>query len=143
MKKYELTYGADDFDKTLLESVTRTGCARAVGGCDATSAQKTTFDYWDRVETGKGFTSPVTWHTGDDDKQDLGIASTVGMSKSDGGAGKFYLGYNQAVGRKTGSFGVGLSVDGEKTSGTLELMDINGDGLPDKVYLDGDGVASA
>ena len=59
------------------------------------------------------------------------------MSTTDGGGGKVYLGFNAAAAKKTGSFGLGVAVDGGETKSQLELMDINGDGLPDKVYREG------
>jgi hypothetical protein len=40
---------------------------------------------------------------------------------------------------KVGSFGGSLQIGGGATEAIAEWLDINGDGLPDKVYRDSDG----
>ena len=91
---------------------------------------------------GSGFSEPVDWDTRNDHltspvEQKVGA---LGMSERDGGDGHVYIGFNPTLPDKLGSFGGSLSFDGATTRSKVEFLDINGDRLPDKVYLDGTGV---
>ncbi|MEJ2637393.1 MAG: sugar-binding protein, partial [Calditrichia bacterium] len=70
-----------------------------------------------------------------------GNASAMGGVQSIGGDGRIYLGFNPLEGEKEGSFGVGLDFSGADDNALLEMVDINGDNLPDKVFKDGGGIS--
>ena len=118
-------------------------------GSDGATSATHTFTYYDRVSTGSGaydgFATPVGWNTGSDlpDRQLLDSNAAIGAlgsSESNSGEGHVYIGFNPTVPLKVGSFGGSLQIGGGATEAIAEWLDINGDGLPDKVYRDSDGV---
>jgi len=140
VRSYRLGYRSGAFDKTLLASV---GQAGADGQVFATH----TFDYYDDVSNGSGgydgFTGASSWSTGNGDgvgENLLGLATSataLGGSTASGGDGSAYIGFNFFAGTKAGSVGGGIELNGSDSDGTVESMDINGDGLPDKVFRSG------
>lgn len=138
---YDLNTQPGAFGKTMLASVTQVGCPN---GTDCKSADTTsgiqrathTFDYYDDRGAAKdGFTKDVTWTTGQNDLQGLeGRASALGMQTGFNGDGHVYVGFNAVDPSKTGSFGGSISFDAGGTSSQVEMLDINGDSLPDKVF---------
>ena len=142
---YDLGYVRGEFDKTLLASATQVGCGTGTS-CQSGlgSVLPTRFEYFDEVEAGAGFAAePTAWDTGDDGLgQPLleGYESAVGMSSTVGGSGRVYVGFNPAVPSKMGSFGGSVTLDGSTTTSVVDLVDINGDNLPDKVYAAGGAV---
>ena len=137
---YDLDLGTGPFGKTILKSVTQVGCGTGTT-CDTSTSATHTFDYYDDVDPEHGFTEPVDWTTQDDALEQLeGREGALGMSKTDGGDGHIYVGFNPTNPTKTGSFGGSLTFDGATTESLAEFIDINGDSLPDKVYGEGLGV---
>ncbi len=138
---YRLGYTAGAFGKTRLMAVTQLGCATGAA-CDPAVSASTRFDYFDEVGDQGGFAKEVDWNTGDDSYAvpEAGYESAVGMSSNEGGSGRVYVGFNPAVPSKMGSFGGSVTMDGSTTKGVVDLLDINGDGLVDKVYLEGSAV---
>ncbi|HSB85974.1 MAG TPA: SpvB/TcaC N-terminal domain-containing protein, partial [Ilumatobacteraceae bacterium] len=140
--RYNLDYGdAGAFGKSLLRSVSQ------VGSDGATSATHE-FTYYDRVSTADGydgFETTHNWNTGSDlpDREllssDVAIGA-LGSSESNSGEGHAYIGFNPIVPEKVGSFGGSLQIGGGATEAIAEWLDINGDGLPDKIYRDSDGI---
>jgi len=137
VKAWELRYETGPFDKSLLVGVDQVGGDEVVGGSH-------TFDYFDEVRPAgtayEGFGAPAAWTTGgggNDLQQSLlspvGL-SALGASEANGGGGRAYLGFNFAEPKKTGSFGGSLAVNGGATDALVEMLDLNGDQLPDKVY---------
>ena len=132
VQRYELKYAVGAFDKTLLQSVDQ-------AGADGITFATHTFDYFDDVRKGAtydGFAASEDWDTKDDNVTaglDLG-ASALGGAELIGGGGRAYIGYNQFKAGKGGSFGGGFVGGADEGKSRLELLDINGDNLPDKVF---------
>ena len=143
--KYELEHGAPGpFDKTLLRAVHQVGCDT---GCDESTRATHKFAYFNPLKD-DNFGEAVPVATGDDGLSETdnltGIdprASALGMSRTDGGDGHVYIGFNPGtIPAKADSFGGALTFDGSSTQTQVELLDINGDNLPDKVWADSDGI---
>ncbi|MEJ2209522.1 MAG: SpvB/TcaC N-terminal domain-containing protein, partial [Anaerolineae bacterium] len=143
--QYVLNYSTGPFNKSLLANVVQ-------AGADGVEYARHTFQYYNDVGyaapvTYNGFGAPGAWNTQNDgvgDGIDLGAfgngnASAMGGVQSIGGNGRVYLGFNVFEGSKEGSFGVNLDFAGEDDTSLLEMVDINGDNLPDKVFRDGGG----
>jgi RHS repeat-associated protein len=139
--RYDLGYTTGPFGKSLLSTVTQVGS-------DQTTSATHTFTYYDRVSDGSdgynGFAAPTDWDTGSDLPDRLLLDSSaaigaLGSSESNSGEGHAYIGFNPAIPEKVGSFGGSLQIGGGATEAIAEWLDINGDGLPDKVYRDSDG----
>jgi RHS repeat-associated protein len=134
--RYDLCYGEGAFGKSLLHSVSQVGS-------DGTTSATHTFDYANRVGTQtngyNGFASADGWNTGKDLPDRLLLdskasISALGGSESNAGEGHAYIGFNPLVPEKLGSIGGSLQIGGGATEAISEWLDINGDGLPDKVY---------
>jgi hypothetical protein len=139
VKGWDLRYRTGAFDKVLLEGVDQFGSDRVVAGSH-------TFDYYDEVGHGTGtydgFAGDSGWNTGGaggsaDVRQSLlgpvGV-SALGASETNSGEGHAYFGFNPSLPSKTGSFGGSIAITGGGTGGLVEMMDLNGDQLPDKVF---------
>lgn len=134
VKGWNLVYREGAFGKSLLDKVEQLGADGAVAGSH-------TFSYYDEVGYGSGsydgFAGGKDWDTGDDLNQFLlgpvGL-SALGASETNSGDVHAYIGFNPSNPTKTGSFGGALAVSGGGTGGLVEMMDLNGDRLPDKVY---------
>lgn len=136
--EYDVDTTTGQFGKTMLTAVHQTGCATG-DTCTPTTRATHTFTYHDDVQ-GKGFADAATWDTRDDDLDRgrlEGKAGALGMSETNAGDGHVYLGFNPTMPTKLGSFGGSLTFDGAETKSLSEFMDINGDGLPDKVFREG------
>lgn len=137
VRRYEMNYDVGPFGKTLLRSV---GKADAAGTVFATH----TFEYYDEVSSGNGY-------DGFEGRQDWALSgggvgdgplgtldgSALGASNSLGGDGRLFLGFNPTAASKLISVGGGMQFAGSDGESDLELIDINGDGLPDKVWVEG------
>lgn len=138
VRRYDLNYVEGAFGKTLLASVDQTGSDGVVYATNR-------FDYFDEVRTGPttydGFRPATAWAPGNDGVTDtlLGTVDTsvLGASVSTSAAGRAYIGFNPTQGKKSGSFGGAFVINGGATDGKAEFLDINGDGLNDKVFRDG------
>ncbi len=148
VRSYTLNYKTGVFGKSLLTSVDQYGK-------DGTPVLAThTFDYYNDLNasgsTYHGFDDSKlqTWYTQSDNVTTGvnlggygdGNASALGGSKSSGADGRLYLGFNLYDGQKEGSIGVGLTFAGEDDAAVLEMLDVNGDHLPDKVFARGGGI---
>lgn len=134
--RYDLDYVDGAFGKSLLHSITQVGS-------DGTTSATHSFDYVDRVQNNNGgydgFGSPQDLNTGDDLPDKLLLdshasISALGGSESNSAEGHAYIGFNPLAPEKVGSFGGSLQVGGGATDAISEWLDINGDGLPDKVF---------
>ncbi|GAA1797689.1 SpvB/TcaC N-terminal domain-containing protein [Agromyces neolithicus] len=144
--RYRLDYVAGPFGKSLLSAV--------VQGVDPAASATHTFDYHDLVTDGAGEysgfdTAEQAWDTGDaidiEPRAMLDVdaqGSALGMSTSNSAEGHAYIGFNPtAFPQKTGSFGGSFQVGGGRTDAISEWIDLDGDGLPDKVFaVKGGGV---
>ncbi|GAA1757270.1 toxin TcdB middle/N-terminal domain-containing protein [Agromyces humatus] len=138
--RYDLGYAIGPFGKTLLSTVTQ--------GAGTPAAVTHTFEYFNDVGYSQagytGFATDPTWSTGETGaNDDLGdrafldenvTAGALGGSESNSGEGHVYIGFNPAIPQKVGSFGASIQVGGGQTDGIEEFIDLNGDGLPDKVF---------
>jgi hypothetical protein len=89
-------------------------------------------------------TAPGTGDEGDIDDitflDTTADVSVLGGGETNAGSGNLYVGFNPISPSKTFSFGVGLELSGGDTEAVAEWIDLNGDNLPDKVFLDGSTV---
>ncbi|MFF2275959.1 SpvB/TcaC N-terminal domain-containing protein [Agromyces sp. NPDC058126] len=146
--RYDLGYETGPFGKTLLSTVTQ-----GAGTADAVSH---TFEYFNDVQYSTagytGFATDPTWSTGEtgegDDMGDRAFldenvtAGALGGAESNSAEGHAYIGFNPAIPQKVGSFGASIQIGGGQTDGIEEFIDLNGDGLPDKVFKE-DGQATS
>jgi RHS repeat-associated protein len=144
-KRYILNYTTGSFGKSLLSNVVQ-------AGSDGVEYARHTFQYYNDVGYNgagvyQGFKSPAPWNTQSDgvgNNINLGAfgngnASAMSGVQSIGADGRVYLGFNPFDPEKEGSFGAGLDFSGENDNSLLEMVDINGDNLPDKVFEDSSG----
>ena len=139
VKAWDLRYIEGAFGKSLLDRVVQRGS-------DDKKVARHTFDYYDEVNyrtgTYAGFDTAKNWDTsGDDATNDLNQTllgpvglSALGASETNSGDVHAYIGFNPTMPSKLGSFGGAITVNGGGTGGLIEMMDINGDLLPDKVF---------
>ena len=139
IRRYDLAYTTGAFNRTLLSSITQRG--------EDTSVFHThSFSYY---SGSTGFGTPETWNTGDDDIS-LAIpnlshgslngsapATALGGSVNTGGGGSIFVGYNPTLPDKKNSIGGKIGFSYSESDGVVEMIDLNGDGLPDKVFKDG------
>lgn len=99
------------------------------------------FDYYDYPKTDKMFTDPVNVQLTDDEISSTflspgfkasALGATKGKSWSLGGSASIGLGSNVAL--STVSAGGNFDYNRSQTEALLTLIDLNGDGLADKVY---------
>lgn len=134
--RYTFSYDTGPFGKSLLTSVGRAG---SDGNVYATHRLDYYDDAQDPAGVYQGFAAAQDWKTGDDGLGDILDVGALGGSVSNAGDVHAYLGFNPADPLKVGSFGGSLTISGGATEGVAELMDINGDMLPDKVFRSGPG----
>ncbi|HWI05638.1 MAG TPA: hypothetical protein VNT52_17660, partial [Acidimicrobiales bacterium] len=133
VRSYRLNYDYGPFDKSRLRSI-------AQAGADGQVFATTGFEYFEDVLVNgkyRGFEDDKTWKTGDDDV-DGELAdvkpTALGGSSTSMGDGRVYLGFNPLNPDKSFSIGGGLEMSGSNSESKIELVDINGDNLPDKVW---------
>ncbi|MFL6114849.1 MAG: SpvB/TcaC N-terminal domain-containing protein, partial [Catenulispora sp.] len=143
IRRYQFDYTTGAFFKTLLA---------AINQYDADGHLFTThrFDYFDDIRDGQGnyqafqrtgWTSPgdglgngALNLTGDR----AGDASALNANTSLGGGGHLYVGVGTTA-TKSGSVGIKVGFEHSDDRGLLALVDVDGDGLPDKVLRRDDG----
>ena len=142
--RYEFTYGPGRFGKSLLKEI--------IQGVDDPHVHE--IEYYDDLTgttTVDGFATGVDLDTapGSGEEGDVGDitfldttadVSALGGGETNAGSGNLYIGFNPISPSKTFSFGVGLELSGGDTEAIAEWIDLNGDNLPDKVFLDGSNV---
>ncbi|HVM01686.1 MAG TPA: SpvB/TcaC N-terminal domain-containing protein, partial [Acidimicrobiales bacterium] len=145
VRRYHLGYQRGAFAKTLLRSIAQAG---ADGGVFATHV----LDYHDDVREGStyrgfdqsGASGYRTWGTHLDNTAETILgeehSSALGSAKTTAGDGRLFLGFNPVSPDKNVAIGGGLQLGGSDGESLLELLDINGDGLPDLVYERGGAV---
>ncbi len=141
-RAYNLNYVEGAFGKTLLKSVDQVGS-------DGATFATNVFNYFDDVRNSDGsydgFSSPATWDVGSTgvDIPDISLgpfsagSSALGSSQTIAGDVHAYLGFNLSNPTKAGSVGASLTVNAGVTEASAEMLDINGDMLPDKVFRKG------
>ncbi|PSK80959.1 RHS repeat-associated protein [Prolixibacter denitrificans] len=146
IRSYELNYKEGAFFKTLLTSVDELDSQGKV-------FSEHEFDYYNDVTKGnqtKYFNSEVPWDSqGDDIQVDLyglnklpkfspASSALSGSSSWSGGAG-LYVGPGIGANpwSKKGTVGGSYSFNHSESDGKVLLVDLNGDGLPDKLFQKG------
>ncbi|OQW90657.1 MAG: hypothetical protein BWK78_06475, partial [Thiotrichaceae bacterium IS1] len=136
VRSYELKYQVGPFFKTLLAAVTQLGE-------DGSAFYTHTFDYYEDIGNGggyAGFGGSSAWSTGGDGVSagllGQGDSSAINGTKSKDKDKHLYVGIGIGPNKKM-SIGVKVGSNDSKSEGLLALIDINGDGLPDKVYKQG------
>ncbi len=141
VRSYELQYQQGAFYKTLLKSVTELDAAGTV----FTAHQ---FDYYDDVNTAGGYTplgNTENWSPAFDNiKGDISnpipgfgnesSALSTAKSKNSSRSLAVTLGFWNGFLDKSITVGGSVSSSSSKTEGLVTMVDINGDGLPDKVF---------
>ncbi len=151
LRSYAFSYVDGAFHKDMLESV------RQYDDSGNEFAFQT-FDYYDDVQSGNGYvpfkSESETWNT-HNDGLDAGFInplqgidmfsdkpSALGGSTSTSIGGSFYagVGYDDQGTSTTGTAGGAFNYSNDKSKGLSTFIDLNGDGLPDKVYRSGNSV---
>jgi RHS repeat-associated protein len=135
VRSYRFGYTTGAFNKTLLESVTQLGASGDVFNTH-------TFTYYNDAQDANGdyngFSSPAVVDTGNDDVTagllGQGRASALSGNLSTSVGGHLYVGFNPAAPTKEGSAGAKVGFTQSSSDGVLAMIDLNGDGLPDKVF---------
>ena len=140
VRAYDFEYEEGAFYKQLLQKVTQYDAANAAFNTH-------TFEYFDDAResdgTYKGFEQAQAWASPDDaielgNADDLDASAISGFSGSSSGGHK-YVGLSQTY-LKQKSFGLKWGDNSGTSIGELMLIDLNGDGLPDKVTKDNDQI---
>lgn len=153
LRSYDFVYKKDDgaFKKTLLEKIVQN---------DASGAKfnEHVFDYYDDVKAAEGYVpfsnTTEDWDTGKDDVTGNGVITKTDLTKDGvifndkisalGGGVSTSRGFSSYVGvgpvdsqpTTSNTAGASLSYTPSESKGLLALVDINGDGLPDKIFKD-------
>ncbi len=139
LRSYQLNYREGAFGKTLLAGVTE----KDGEGNDFNTH---TFDYYNDVEDGL-YGEAQEWDAGNDKLTDYfsgktGYTSDLsaicgGYSNGSSAGGGVMVGVGWGSSKLTVNAGVVLVYSKNENKGMVSLVDINGDGLPDKVFIQG------
>lgn len=141
VRSYELQYQQGAFYKTLLKKVTELDAA----GIEFTNHK---FDYYDDVNAAGGYTplgGAENWSPAFDNiRGDISnpvpgfgnesSALSTAKSKNSSRSLALTLGFWNGLLDKSITVGGSISSSSSKTEGLVTMVDINGDGLPDKVF---------
>lgn len=152
LRSYAFTYSEGAFNKDVLTGVKQLDDKGA-------EVSYQNFDYYDDVQAAKGYVpfkeKQETWNTHDDglDARFISPLKEVGGIFSDkptalGGTtslsygGSFYAGagVDDQSSSTSGTIGGSFNYSHDNSKGLLAFSDLNGDGLPDKVYREGSSV---
>jgi RHS repeat-associated protein len=140
VRSYVLNYAIGAFEKSLLSSI-------AQKGTNGVQFNEHRFDYYDDIRktdlTYKGFLAAKTVDMGSDELKSETKAgafkhTVLGGTKGSSQGLDGYVGVG-FIGTKMISGGVGFGASQSKAKGTNSFIDVDGDGLPDKVFLTNDG----
>ncbi|MBO9201949.1 MULTISPECIES: SpvB/TcaC N-terminal domain-containing protein [Niastella] len=143
IRHYELTYKEGAFYKTLLQSIRQYDAA-------GNFFNQHSFDYYNDVASGNTLVplaSSQSWLIGADNVHGHMITNVSGFtdeasalsgtaSKDVSGGVTVSVGLGADVSSKINSVGGAFSYSQSESQGMLALVDMNGDGLPDKLFLD-------
>jgi RHS repeat-associated protein len=135
VRGYTLSYSTGAFNKTLLQSVSQLGA-------NGTVFNTHTFSYYNDAQDANGnyngFSTPAQVNTGNDNVTagliGQGQASALSGNITTTVGGSLYAGFNPVAPLKEGSAGAKVGFSTSSTDGVLAMIDLNGDGLPDKVF---------
>jgi RHS repeat-associated protein len=146
VRHYELSYKEGAFYKTLLAGISQYDAA-------GNFFNQHTFDYYNDIGSGTALiplAQPQQWVMGGDQVHG-GMLTHIsgftdeasalsGASSSDLSAGvTISVGLGADVNSKLNSVGGSFTYTQSKSQGMLAMIDVNGDGLPDKLFLDAGG----
>jgi RHS repeat-associated protein len=142
VRAYAFEYAEGAFHKTLLQ--------RAVQyDEDGREFNRHEFGYYDEARDGdgtyKGFAETANWDAGGDNVSaglmGEGAASALGGSEGQGAGGHLYVGIGPKgeTTSKSMTGGIKLGFNRSTSETLLAMADMNGDGLPDKVFKGGGG----
>jgi hypothetical protein len=151
IRRYEFGYNENPygdnrpgtaFNKTLLTSISQFGA-------DGVVFNRHTFLYNDEARDAngvyRGFAAATDWAIGSDGVSSgllgQGAASALGGNQSLTFGGHLYVGVGAGaeVTSKQGTAGVKVGFSQTSSETLITMADMNGDGLPDKVFKDGSG----
>ncbi|SNS21679.1 hypothetical protein SAMN06265364_1792, partial [Prevotella jejuni] len=152
LRSYAFTYSEGAFNKDVLTGVKQLDDKGA-------EVSYQNFDYYDDVQAAKGYVpfkeKQETWNTHNDGldagfisplKEVGGIFSdkptALGGTTSLSYGGSFYAGagVDDQSSSTSGTIGGSFNYSHDNSKGLLTFADLNGDGLPDKIYQDGGSV---
>lgn len=144
VRSYEFTYREGAFRKSLLEKIRQfdAGNTTFAPGSEFNVHEMTYFDEVRQpgTEMYADFLPRANWTTHEDGLEELGLAaSALSGQESDGSNKHLYVGVGPAP-TKSLSVGVKVGSGSSDTDGRVALVDIDGDGLQDKVFLQGSTV---
>ena len=145
VRSYEFNYKEGAFRKTLLESVSQFGE-------DGALFNKHDFEYFDEARNGngsyKGFGASQAWNPGSDNVSTgffgRGDASAISGMEGSGKGGNIHIGISFIAcdkGNSAITVGGRFGYNRSESDGILALVDLNGDGLQDKVFRKGNVVS--
>ena len=139
IRSYELTYREGAFNKTLLETIIEKDSKGDV-------FNEHTLEYFDDVrkngnyqpfEEVGNYSVPYDKVRGDDAMSWASVNATGGSKSRAWGLGTYVgVGWDQAVVSKVNSGGFDYDYDQSTNDGLLSLVDIDGDGLADRVFVE-------
>jgi RHS repeat-associated protein len=141
VRRYEVNYQTGAFDKTLLANVVQRGS-------DDSEFYRHTFAYFDEIRKPDGnywgFGSPQLVKTGDDNLAFNSMGGALAHTVLGGAEGRTvgfdgYAGVGVISGTKMINVGIAPSISQSESTGSNAFIDVDGDGLPDKVFLSGNG----
>jgi len=123
VRRYVLSYQPGDFGKSLLQTI-------AVEGADETVFYTHTFEYEQKAPDQNGVTlfgAPIPWN---------GTSADDGLSGSQDWSFGFhgFVGIGLTPYKGGGTIGVGFGYGQRHGETLVSMVDLNGDGLPDRVY---------
>ncbi|MGD8805602.1 MAG: SpvB/TcaC N-terminal domain-containing protein, partial [Chloroflexota bacterium] len=137
---WTLEYENGPFDKSLLTRVGQYGSGGP--GTEHSWHEFTWFDDVTNPVTGEyeGFGPPEQWgNRTNTSLVNIAAESALGTSWRAGAEGGVYIGFNPVIPSKTGSFGGSFNIAGGQQNEVSVLVDLDGDSLPDKVWVNGGG----
>lgn len=149
IRHYELTYKEGAFYKTLLAGIKQYDAAGKF-------FNQHTFDYYNDVAAGATLVPLATsrsWTIGSDNVHGNMLTNVSGFtdeasalsgtaSKDMSGGVTVSVGLGGDVTSKNNSVGGSFSYSRSQSQGMLAMIDINGDGLPDKLFINGNNTLS-
>lgn len=135
IRSYEFQYEEGAFKKSLLRAIIQYGQ-------DGTEFNRHEFTYYDQVRDGdayNGFAAAATWDTGNDNiTVDLpgshGGASVLGSAQGNSRGRHLYVGVSLVTPEKATSAGFKAGSSETDNEDLVAFIDLNGDGLPDKIF---------
>ncbi|MDO8150871.1 SpvB/TcaC N-terminal domain-containing protein [Isoptericola sp. b408] len=141
---YALEYKTGPFDKSLVKRVGQFG---GDGVVEAWHRMKWFDDVPRDGDAFDLFGDPVRWDTDTDSSVSTGsnvsASSALATSFRGGAEGGSYIGFNPVAPSKIGSFGGSFNLSGGNSEDVTTFMDMDGDSLPDRVWVENGAVKYA